>query len=104
LENSSNRNVDLLFLSNRFIFARAYYCYISGVFQLEMSFVLSLSDFGMWLAVSSLIMLTAVELTSPFYASRSDVSFKRKKIRRVAVGFAIAFVAVALIRITFLVL
>ncbi len=69
-----------------------------------MIFVLSLSDFGMWLAVSSLIMLTAVELTSPFYASRSDVSFNRKKIRRVAVGFAIAFVAVALIRITFLVL
>ncbi|MDQ5876451.1 MAG: hypothetical protein M3288_06400 [Thermoproteota archaeon] len=69
-----------------------------------MSFVLSLSDFGMWLGVSSLIMLTAVELTSPFYASRSDVSFNRKKIRRVAVGFAIAFVAVALIRITFLVL
>ena len=69
-----------------------------------MSFVLSLSDFGMWLAVSSLIMLTAVELASPFYASRSDISFNRKKIRRVAVGFAIAFVAVALIRITFLVL
>ncbi|HEU0143388.1 MAG TPA: hypothetical protein VFQ47_01265 [Nitrososphaera sp.] len=69
-----------------------------------MSFVFSLSDFGIWLALSSLIMLTAVELTSPFYANRSDVSFNRKKIRRVAVGFAIAFVAVALIRITFLVL
>ncbi len=69
-----------------------------------MSFIFSLSDFGIWLAVSSLIMLTAVELTSPFYANRSDVSFNRKKIRRVAFGFAIAFVAVALIRITFLVL
>ena len=69
-----------------------------------MSFVLSLSDFGIWLALSSLIMLTAVELTSPFYASRSDISFNRKKIRRVAVGFGIAFIAVALIRITFLVL
>jgi len=66
-----------------------------------MSFVLSLSEFGIWLALSSLMMLTAVELTSPFYASRRDVSFNRKKIRRVAVGFAIAFVAVALIRITF---
>jgi CO/xanthine dehydrogenase FAD-binding subunit len=69
-----------------------------------MSFVLSLSDFGMWLAASSLIMLTAVELTSPLYDSSSDVSYNRKKIRRVAFGFAIAFVAVALIRITFLVL
>jgi hypothetical protein len=69
-----------------------------------MSFVFSLSDFGIWLAVSSLIMLTAVELTSPFYSSRSNISFNRKKIRRVAVGFAIAFVAVALIRVTFLVL
>jgi hypothetical protein len=69
-----------------------------------MSFVLSLSDFGIWLALSSLIMLTAVELASPFYASRSDISFNRKKIRRVAVGFGIAFIAVALIRITFLVL
>jgi hypothetical protein len=69
-----------------------------------MSFVLSLSDFGIWLAVSSLMMLTAAELTSPFYASRRDVSFNRKKIRRVAFAFAIAFIAVALIRITFLVL
>jgi len=69
-----------------------------------MSFIFSLSDFGIWLAASSLIMLIAVELTSPFYANRSDVSFNRKKIRRVAVGFAIAFVVVALIRITFLVL
>ncbi len=69
-----------------------------------MSFVLSLSDFGIWLAVSSLMMLTAAELTSPFYASRRDVSFNRKKIRRVAFAFAIAFIVVALIRITFLVL
>ena len=68
-----------------------------------MSFVFSLSDFGIWLALSSLIMLTAVELTSPFYASRLDASFNRKKIRRVAVAFAIASVAVALIRITLLV-
>ena len=69
-----------------------------------MSFVFSLSDFGIWLALSSLIMLTAVELTSPFYSSSRDVSFNRKKIRRVAVAFALASVAVALIRITFLVL
>ncbi len=68
-----------------------------------MSFIFSLSDFGIWLALSSLIMLTAVELTSPFYASRRDASFNRKKIRRVAVAFAIASVAVALIRITLLV-
>jgi hypothetical protein len=67
------------------------------------SFVFSLSDFGIWLAVSSLIMLTAVELTSPFYASKSHVSINRKKIKRVAGGFAIAFIAVALIRIIFLV-
>jgi hypothetical protein len=66
-----------------------------------MSFVLSLSDVGIWLALSSLMMLTAFELTSPFYASRRDVSFNRKKIRRVAVAFAIASVAVALIRIRF---
>ena len=69
-----------------------------------MSFVLSLSDFGIWLALSSLMMLTAVELTSPFYARRRDISFNRKKIRRVALGFAIAFVTVAFIRITLLVL
>jgi hypothetical protein len=69
-----------------------------------MSFVLSLSDFGIWLAVSSLMMLTAVEFTSPFYASRRDISFNRKKIRRIAVAFAVASVAVALIRITFLAL
>jgi hypothetical protein len=68
-----------------------------------MSFVLSLSDFGIWLALSSLMMLTAVELTSPFYACRWDVSFNRKKIRKVSVAFAMASVAVALIRITFLV-
>ena len=69
-----------------------------------MNFVLSLSDFGIWLAVSSLMMLTAFELTSPFYASRADISFNRKKIRRVAVSFAIASVAVALIWIRFSVL
>jgi hypothetical protein len=69
-----------------------------------MNFVLSLSDFGIWLAVSSLMLLTAVELTSPFYASRGDISFNRKRIRRVAVGFSIASIAVALIWITFLVL
>jgi hypothetical protein len=69
-----------------------------------MSFALSLSQFGIWLAVSSLMMLTAVELTSPFYASRADISFNRKKIRRVAFAFGIAFVAVALIWIRFSVL
>jgi hypothetical protein len=69
-----------------------------------MSFVLSLSDFGIWLALSSLMMLTAAELTSPFYASTGDVSFNRKKIRRIAVAFAIASVAVGLIRIAFLIL
>jgi CO/xanthine dehydrogenase FAD-binding subunit len=69
-----------------------------------MNFVLSLSDFGIWLAISSLVMLTAVELTSPFYASRADISFNRKKIRRVAFAFAIASVAVALIWIRFSVL
>ena len=62
-----------------------------------MSFVLSLAHVGIWLAVSSLVMLTAVELTSPFYASRADISFDRKKIRRVAIAFGIASVAVALI-------
>jgi hypothetical protein len=62
-----------------------------------MSFVLSLAHLGIWLAVSSLVMLTVVELTSPFYASRVDISFDRKKIRRVAVAFGIASVAVALI-------
>ena len=69
-----------------------------------MNFVISLSDFGIWLALSSLMMLTAVEFTSPFYASRADISFNRKKIRRVAVAFAIASVAVALIWIRFSVL
>jgi hypothetical protein len=77
---------------------------MSGVFQLQMSFVLSLSEFGLWIGLSSLMMLTAVELTSPFYAKGSYVLFSRKKIRRVAIAFAIAFVAIALIRITFLVL
>jgi hypothetical protein len=63
-------------------------------------FSLSLSDFGTWLAVSSLVMLIAAELTSPFYASRADIYFNRKNIRRVAVAFAIASIAVALIYIT----
>jgi hypothetical protein len=63
----------------------------------------SLSDLGIWLAASSLMMLTVAELTSPFYASRRGVSFSRKKIRRIAIAFAMAFVAVALIRITFII-
>ena len=67
--------------SNRFTFTRAYYYIVfQEVFEPEMSFVLSLSDLGIWLAVSSLMMLTAVELTSPFYASRGIYLLTEKRL------------------------
>ena len=69
-----------------------------------MKFVFSLSDLGIWLAISSLVLILAAELTSPYYASRTKISFNRKRIRRVAVATAIASIVVALIWITFSIL
>lgn len=66
-----------------------------------MKFVFSLSDLGIWLAISSLVMIIAAELMSPYYASTTKISFNRKRIRTVAVATGIASIVVALIWITF---
>ena len=68
-----------------------------------MSFaIISLSDWGWWLAIVSLILVATAEVASPFYG-RINGSITWKKLRKVGFAFALLFFIVVLIRIIFIV-
>ncbi|MCS7141360.1 MAG: hypothetical protein NZ888_04150 [Candidatus Nitrosocaldus sp.] len=63
------------------------------------SFAFSLWDIGLWLAVSSIIMLITSELLAPYY-SRAKTVLDVKRLRIIAVGSGLAFIVIAMIRIS----
>ena len=63
-----------------------------------MSFVLSLWDLGLWLAVSSILMLITSEVISPHYG-RINMLLQFKRMRRVAIALGIAFLFISSLNI-----
>lgn len=63
-----------------------------------MVFVLSLWDLGLWLAVSSIVILVASEVASPYYG-RVNMLLELKKLRMVGIAFGIVFMFIASIKI-----
>jgi len=63
-----------------------------------MPFPLSIWDISLWLAVTSMILLVASELTSPSYGSAS-LLINKKALKNVATLTAILFLITVLIRI-----
>lgn len=62
------------------------------------SFALSLWDIGLWLAVSSIMLLITSELLAPYYG-RSKTVIDVKRLRIMAVGSGLTFLIIAAIRI-----
>jgi len=63
-----------------------------------MQFPLSFWDISLWLAVTSMILLVASELTSPRYGSACPL-INKKALKNVAIFTAIVFLITILIRI-----
>jgi len=63
-----------------------------------MTFMISLWDIGLWLAVSSFLMIVTSELISPHYG-RINTVIEFKRIRRLALSVGIAYLCVASINI-----
>lgn len=63
------------------------------------SFVFNLWDVGLWLAVSSVILLVTSELLAPYYGRMKTV-IDVKRLRVIAVGSGLAFLVIAAIRIS----
>ena len=64
-----------------------------------MNFPLSLSDISLWLAVTAIILLVSSELlySLPEYSAR--IMIDKKRLRLVAIGVGIAFLATVVMRI-----
>ncbi|MEM4635852.1 MAG: hypothetical protein QXL44_08220 [Candidatus Nitrosocaldus sp.] len=63
------------------------------------AFAFNLWDIGLWLAVSSIILLITSELLAPYYG-RMKMLIDVKRLRIVAIGSGLAFLVIAAIRIS----
>jgi len=63
-----------------------------------MSFPLSFWDISLWLAITVVILLITSEMLSPYYG-KINIHISRKKLRNVALGLSILFLATVVIRI-----
>ena len=63
-----------------------------------MAFVFSIWDIGLWLAISSAMMLLASEVLSPYYG-RTNILIKTKTMRTLGLGFCITFFLISLMKI-----
>jgi hypothetical protein len=63
-----------------------------------MSFPLSFLDLSLWLAVTAIILLITSEMISPYYG-KANIRLDRKRLRNLAFGVAILFLATMAIRI-----
>jgi hypothetical protein len=68
-----------------------------------MSFPLSFWDISLWLAITAVILLITSELLSPYYG-KTEIRISKKKLRNVAFGVSILFLATIVIRIISIVL
>ncbi len=63
-----------------------------------MMLAVSIWEIGLWLAISSAMMLLASEVLSPYYG-RTNILIKQKTIRRLGLGFCIAFFLISFTKI-----
>jgi VIT1/CCC1 family predicted Fe2+/Mn2+ transporter len=64
-----------------------------------MRFPLSTSDIGLWLAVTAIILLITSELLFSSTGRLGNVAIEKKRLRLVALGLGIAFMATVIMRI-----
>ncbi len=65
-----------------------------------MVLVFSIWEIGLWIAISSAMMLLASEVLSPYYG-RTNVLIKQKTMRRLGLGFCVAFFLISFAKIIF---
>lgn len=63
-----------------------------------MTFVVTLSDLSVWLAGTSLILIVASELLTPFFGTRNAI-VETRKIRMIAIVFCIGFLVTVSIKL-----
>jgi len=63
-----------------------------------MAFAISLWDLGLWLAVSSFLMLITSEISSPYYG-RINLHIDLKRMRKIAIALGIAFLFVVSLKV-----
>lgn len=63
------------------------------------SFAFNLWDIGLWLAISSIILLVTSELLAPYYG-RMKMLIDVKRLRIIAIGSGLAFLVIAATRIS----
>jgi hypothetical protein len=64
-----------------------------------MNFPLSVSDIGLWLAVTAIILLITSELLSTSTGTLGNVAIEKKRLRIAALALGIGFMATVAIRI-----
>ena len=64
-----------------------------------MNFPLSMSDIGLWLAVTAIILLITSEFLSSPTSYLRDMAIERTRLRLVAIGAGLAFMVTVIIRI-----
>ncbi|MGQ9566057.1 MAG: hypothetical protein ACUVT5_05880 [Candidatus Bathyarchaeales archaeon] len=64
-----------------------------------MSFPLSMSDISLWLAVTAIILLITSELLTSSTGYLRNIALDRKRLRLVAIGLGIGFMATVVMRI-----
>jgi hypothetical protein len=64
-----------------------------------MKFPLSLSDIGLWLAVTAIILLVTSELLSTSSGQLGKVAIEKKRLRLIALALGICFMATVVFRV-----
>jgi len=64
---------------------------------------LSLWDFNLWLAITAIILLVTLELTSPHYR-KTNLLIDRRRLRNVAFTVSLLFLVTVIIRICMLII
>ena len=62
-------------------------------------FPLSISEVGLWLAITAIILLITSELLFSASSSLGDIIIERDRLRLVAIGVGLAFMTTVIIRI-----
>jgi hypothetical protein len=65
-----------------------------------MVFAVSILDIGLWIAISSAMMLLASEVIAPHYG-RTNILIKQKTLRRLGLGFCIGFFVISFMKVIF---
>jgi len=64
-----------------------------------MRFPLSVSDIGLWLAVTAIILLVTSELLSSSTGQLGNVAIEKKRLRLVALALGMGFMATVIMRV-----